>query len=246
MNSNAFQTVTGLDVTAVTAEEMRDVDRVVVEEYGLSLLQMMEQAGRGLAHEALDFDRDGPVVVLAGGGGNGGGGLACARHLANREISVTVVLDRDPAALEGVVASQCELLERMGVLIRTDTAGVATPALVIDALVGYGLKGPLRGSSQELVRWAEDAKSTVLSLDVPSGIDATTGEEPGDTIHPTRTFTLALPKTGLCKMPSKLVLGDISVPAAVYDTLAIPYTPPFGHEFSVTLDAMGPVSSTRR
>lgn len=239
MDPGAFRTATGLEVTAVTAEEMRDIDRVTVDEYGLSLLQMMEQAGRGLVREALKLTRDGPVVVLAGAGGNGGGGLACARHLANRNIPVTVVLDRQPADLEDVVANQYELLERMSLPVHTDVTDLETPELVIDALVGYGLEGALRGSPRKLVQWAENTETTVLSLDVPSGIDATTGEEPGDAIRPTRTFTLALPKTGLRETAAELVLGDISVPCAVYETLAIPYTPPFGHEFSIELHATG-------
>ena len=237
MDPAAFRTATGLDVSAVTAEEMRDVDRVAVEEFGLSLLQMMEQAGRGLARETLALHQDESVVVLAGAGGNGGGGLACARHLANRALPVTVVLDRQPSDLEGVVASQHELLERMEVPIRTDVSAVGAPALVIDALVGYGLEGPLRGSSQKLVQWVESTEAEVLSLDVPSGIDATTGHAYGDAIQPERTFTLALPKTGVTEIAGDLVLGDISVPAAVYETLEIPYTPPFGHEFSVGIDA---------
>ncbi|WP_254525602.1 NAD(P)H-hydrate epimerase [Natrinema caseinilyticum] len=237
MDLHAFRTTSGGSVTAVTADEMREVDRVAVEEYGLSLLQMMEQAGRGLAREALALTRDGPVVVLAGGGGNGGGGLACARHLANRELPVTVVLDREPAELEGVVARQCELLERTGLSIRTDVSTVETPALVVDALVGYGLEGALRGPSEELVRWADDAATRVLSLDVPSGIDATTGDEPGAAIRPARTLTLALPKTGLCETTAELVLGDISIPSAVYEAIEIPYEPPFGREFAVRLEA---------
>ncbi|QFU84865.1 NAD(P)H-hydrate epimerase (plasmid) [Natronorubrum aibiense] len=214
---------------------MRDVDRVAIEAYGLSLLQMMEQAGRGLTRETFALANGGSVVVLAGGGGNGGGGLACARHLANRSYPVTVVLDREPAALSGVVAAQHELLERMGIPIRTDVTALETPALVVDALVGYGLEGPLRGLTREFVQWAENAETTVLSLDVPSGIDATTGAEPGDAVHPARTFTLALPKTGLRDTTGELVLGDISIPSGVYETIGIPYTPPFGHEFSVRL-----------
>lgn len=241
MDPDAFRTATGVTVSAVSAEEMAAIDRVAVDEYGLSLLQMMEQAGRGLASEVLDLSEGGSIVVLAGGGGNGGGGLACARHLANREIPVTVVLDRRPAELEGVVASHYELLDRMGVPIRTDASAVETPEIVVDALVGYGLEGPLRGSPRELVRWAGDAATAVLSLDVPSGIDATTGEESGDAIQPVRTFTLALPKTGLRETTSDLVLGDISIPVGVYETVGIPYEPPFGPKFSV---ALGPVDGS--
>lgn len=129
MDPDAFRTATGIDVPTVTGKEVHDVDRVAVEEYGLSLLQMMEQAGRGLAREALALAEDGSVVLLTGGGGNGGVGLACARRLANREIPITVVVDRQPAELEGAVAGQYELLDRVDVSIRTDVSALETPAL---------------------------------------------------------------------------------------------------------------------
>lgn len=78
----------------------------------------------------------------------------------------------------------------------------------------------------------------MLSLDVPSGIDATTGDEPGDAIRSAQRFTLALPKTRLRETSSTIVLGDISVPAAVCETGGILYMSPFGREFSVELDAV--------
>ena len=89
MTRNSFRTPTGRDVTAVTADEMRAVDRVAVEEVGLQLLQMMENAGRILAWHVREVrDERGPVIVVAGNGGNGGGGMAYARHLVNRGIQV--------------------------------------------------------------------------------------------------------------------------------------------------------------
>jgi len=100
MTTHDFRTESGRQVAAVTAAEMRDVDRTAVEEFGLSLLQMMENAGRNLARHVRDTGHE-PVVVLAGNGGNGGGGLCAARHLANREVDVSVVLDRSPENLEG-------------------------------------------------------------------------------------------------------------------------------------------------
>jgi NAD(P)H-hydrate epimerase len=90
-----FRTEDGLVVPAVTAEQMREVDRIAVEEFGLGILQMMENAGRNLAENVLDM-LDGArseVAVLAGSGGNGGRGLCCARHLHNRGFQVWVVLD---------------------------------------------------------------------------------------------------------------------------------------------------------
>jgi hypothetical protein len=101
-------------VPAVTAAQMREVDRVAVEETGPNLYQMMEHAARSLALTALEMATDdGPIVVLAGTGGNGGGGLAAARHLANRGRDVTVVL-ADRTALTDVPASSCTPTPRPG------------------------------------------------------------------------------------------------------------------------------------
>lgn len=235
MKSAAFRTPGGVDVGAVTADEMRTVDRVATEELGLSLIQMMEHAGRGLAREAIALADGGPVVVLAGGGGNGGGGLACARHLANRDVPVTVALDRARAALEGAPRTQCTILERMDVPIRTGVEEVPEPTVVVDALIGYGLTGEPTGQSRTAIRWATDRDVPVVALDVPSGVDATTGERPGEAIRPTRTVTLALPKTGLLEVSGDLVLGDLSIPATVYDRVNIPYSNPFEGGFTVRL-----------
>jgi NAD(P)H-hydrate epimerase len=84
-----WETPTGVRVPGVTADEMRAVDRVAVDDVGLQLLQMMENAGRGLATVVRSRQPE-RVVVVAGNGGNGGGGLACARHLANRGVEVSV------------------------------------------------------------------------------------------------------------------------------------------------------------
>jgi NAD(P)H-hydrate epimerase len=114
MDERAFRTGTGRQVPAVTAAEMREVDRVAVEEFGVSLQQMMENAGRNLARHVREVGA-GPVVVLAGNGGNGGGGLCAARHLVNREIEVSVVLDRPPERLDGAPRRQYETLATMDV-----------------------------------------------------------------------------------------------------------------------------------
>ncbi len=235
MRPNAYRTPDGVGVPAVTADEMRDVDRIATEDLGLSLAQMVEHAGRTLARHALEFD-DGPTVVLAGGGGNGSGGLACARHLGNRGRSVTVVLDRDPVDLEGVAATQHGILDAMDVPIWTDADEASDPSLVVDALVGYGLEGTPRGTAASLVEWVNRSGADVLALDVPTGTNATTGETPGVAIDPDRTLTLALPKTGLGETASELYLGDVSVPPLVYDRLEIPSVVPFGRAFSVALE----------
>jgi len=241
MNASAFVGPDGRPVAAVTADEMREVDRVAVEDVGLDLPRMMEHAGRGLARAVLDRRSGGEVTVLAGNGGNGGGGLACARHLANREVPVRVVLDRDPAALDGVTAEQHRVLRAMDVPIEAGGAasghGADAPldGLVVDALIGYGLSGAPRGTAAELIEAADDATGPIVSLDVPSGVNAATGEAPGVAVEPDRTAALALPKTGLAAVGGDLLLVDLSIPATVYDRLGIEYANPFEERFAVPL-----------
>lgn len=232
MKPDTVQTAAGTPLTAVTAPEMAAVDRVAVEEFGIALRQMMEHAGRNLAWHLRDT-RTGPVVVLAGNGGNGGGGLCAARHLANREIPVSVVLDRPPDKLDGAARTQYDTLAAMDVQVDhgVDALTTCDASTVVDALVGYGLDGPLRGIAEELVEEIDETDTTVVSLDVPSGLDATTGDRAGSAIEPTRTLTLALPKTGLAEVSGELYLADIGIPAGVYHSLDIPYSNPFGERY---------------
>jgi NAD(P)H-hydrate epimerase len=215
---------------------MREVDRVAVQDVGLQLLQMMENAGRNLAKTVRDIlPAEGDVVVLAGDGGNGGGGLACARHLANHGVTVSVVLDRHTDDLTGAAATQYAVLDAMDLPITVtpeESPENAVPdqslsgTVVVDSLVGYGLEGPLRGRAGELVA-AMPATAALVSLDVPTGRNATTGAEPGVSVRPDFVVTLALPKTGLAGLDATILLADIAIPAVVYDRLSIPYRSPF-------------------
>jgi NAD(P)H-hydrate epimerase len=143
------------DLPALTADEMRQVDRVMIEDLGIELIQMMENAGLHLAELARSrFSRlrDVPVTVLAGGGNNGGGGLVCARHLANWGAPVSVVLDRSPNEITGVPAHQMRILRRMGLSFLEEPP--ASPGLIVDALIGYGLSDDPKGPSAELIERA--------------------------------------------------------------------------------------------
>jgi len=212
-----FITSDGLPVPAVTANEMRQIDEIATGEFGLGILQMMENAGRALAEQAMNMltSPSDTVVVLAGSGGNGGGGLCAARHLLNIGLSVVVALGGSVEALRGAALAQWRTLEASGVrlagpdvLQRTISGG----GLVIDALVGYGLRGPLRGRIAKLVSLCEDRADRVLSLDVPSGWGATSGVKGSLAVNPQRILTLALPKTGLAKMKARIYLADLGIP----------------------------------
>ena len=257
MNDHLFRTAGGTAVPAVSAEQMREVDRIAVEEFELGILQMMENAGRSLAENVLDMlgeatgcpesrgfapdglRRRGDVTILAGSGGNGGGGLCCARHLHNRGFRVWLALSKETTILTGAARSQLHVLQAAGLqpVDPSQTEGlIRRSQVVVDALVGYSLRGAPRARVAELIALCNQHAARVLSLDVPSGLDATTGEAPGAVVCPERTLTLALPKTGLQCVPGDLYLADIGIPPEVYYRLGLPYEPLFGKGYWIRLE----------
>ena len=241
MRERRFRTTAGVWVPAITAEQMREVDRVAMEEFGLGILQMMENAGRNLAENVLDMlgAASGQVTILAGAGGNGGGGLCCARHLHNRGCRVRLALDRGAAALTGAAAAQWRILQAADLQSLTpDQVALALRQsdLTVDALIGYSLRGAPRGRAAELISLCNAHAPRVLALDVPSGLNATTGETPGVVVRAERTLTLALPKTGLQCVPGALYLADIGIPPEVYHRLGLSFDPPFGDCYWLRLE----------
>ena len=199
---------------------------------------MMENAGRAMSDIALTELGVHPrgVVVLAGAGGNGGGGLSAARHLHNRGVDVAVVLDREAEALGTAARHQLDVLLHSGIEVTSQARAaeehILGADLVLDALVGYSLRGRLRGQAEALVELADRCARAVVSLDVPTGLDATTGAAEGALMRPVATVTLALPKTGLAGRVSatgRVYLADIGIPPEVFEAVGIrfpedPYT----------------------
>ena len=233
MTNILFQTVDGIPVPAVTEDQMREVDRLAVEEFNLGILQMMENAGRTLADCTLAMlgGLRGTVTILAGPGGNGGGGICAARHLYNRGIEVRLILASEVDDLRGPAQAQYSILKYTD--LKLVPPGDAASALrdtsvVLDALLGYSLKGAPHGRTKELIKTCNRFAPRVLSLDIPSGRDATTGDAPGIAVDADRTLTLALPKTGLAGLPGELYLADIGIPPEVYHRLDLHFKPFFG------------------
>ncbi len=238
-----FFTDMGLEVPAVTTAQMVEVDRVAIEETGPNLFQMMENAGRNLALQAIatleQSWQQAKIVVLAGSGGNGGGGICAARHLANRGANVKLCLSSKK--LKAVPLWQHHVFQATSgqeISISELVAKDDPVDLILDALIGYSLRAAPRGHTLKLIQWANATDAPILSLDIPSGVDSTTGETPGDFIQAQWTMTLALPKTGL--FPHKtgaLMLADIGIPPGTFawETLRLDYVSPFGNHFRVPL-----------
>ena len=199
---------------------MEEVDRVMIQDLGIDLVQMMENAGRNLA--ALSQQRFEPssVCVLVGSGGNGGGGLVAARHLFNWGVEVAVTLGQPAGSMAPVPAHQLDALQQMKVTVGGEPVDAD---LCLDALIGYSLRGDPRGRKAELIDWLNDQKQPVLALDTPSGLDVTTGQPAEPCVSATATMTLAAPKTGLleAEQVGELYLADISVPPSVYSPFGI-------------------------
>lgn len=235
-----FFTDAGAHIPAITADQMRALDRIAMEDTGPNLFQMMENAGRSLAALALDilgaqWNRA-RVVVLAGRGGNGGGGICATRHLANRRVNVTLVL-ADPDHLGSMPSFQRKIFQHTGGK-EADVSDLSEASfdLILDALIGYGLRAAPHGRVSELILWANGTQTPILALDLPSGVDATTGEAPGACISARWTLTLALPKTGLVsEKTGALFLADIGIPAGAYRRAGVEDIPPFGERFWIPL-----------
>jgi NAD(P)H-hydrate epimerase len=234
-----FFTSTNQEVPALTTAQMREVDRIAMQETGPNLFQMMENAGRNLAEMALESLgedwQQARVVVLAGTGGNGGGGITAARHLANRGARVELCLAM-PNKLSEVAAWQRKIFQSTaGKEVEFSRLDSNKVGVILDALIGYGLESAPQGIFAELIRWANSTGAPIISLDVPSGMDSTTGQTPGEFIRSTCTMTLALPKLGLARAPGKIVLADIGIPEETYRRIGIVYSSPFGNHFRVPL-----------
>jgi NAD(P)H-hydrate epimerase len=216
-----------MDIPTLTTEQMIEVDRLMVSDYGIELIQMMENAGRNLAELVIRMLDASPseqsICVLCGQGNNGGGGMVAARHLHNRGADVHVI--RLTGGLKDAPAKQWNILENMG-LHNEPYFDLSQANIILDALIGYGLHGDPRPEVAVWIEKANTAGKPVLALDAPSGLDSTLGTAGSPTVRADATLTLALPKSGLMKESARthvgsLYLADISVPPELYHKLGL-------------------------
>ncbi|MCH8010649.1 MAG: NAD(P)H-hydrate epimerase [Candidatus Marinimicrobia bacterium] len=236
-----------LDIPTVNSSQMREIDRLMIEEYGISLEQMMENAGRNLADLSMEIlnrhlrNLTSKVMVVCGHGNNGGGGMVAARFLSNRGINVTVILACSEDKLKSIPSMRWQTLKKLP--IKLVVANHDTPVhlfreadLIIDAVIGYSLSGNPYGIPGYIIqKILESQNQNVLSLDVPSGFDTETGIAYDLCIKASATMTLALPKKGLISSNAKkyvgeLYLTDIGIPPSLYKKLGLSLSPLFTEE----------------
>ena len=213
-----FVTSLGDAVAALTRAEMQEIDRISVEETGPGLLQMAENAGRSMAilvvKETPRPLRETRVLVVAGGGGNGGGGVCAARRLIGRVGRVELCLT-SRHGLTPATEEQLRTYRRAGghVVLLSSLTASAPYDVIVDAILGYGLRGAPTGEAAFAIEWIGTTPAVVISLDLPSGLDPDTGETPGVHIHADTTLTLHMPKVGLRNPTAgRICLADLGIP----------------------------------
>jgi len=215
----------------LTGKQMKEFDAEAIKNYSLPSLILMENAGRAVVQALLERVQDLGVfhmVVVAGRGNNGGDGLCAARHLLNLGASVEAFLVGSPGKLSEETSVQAKILEGFGLEIRylneeSDLAeleeALSRADVVIDALLGIGVRGPVRGLLRPVIERINASDTFVVAVDVPSGVDADTGAVAGAAVKADLTVTLEYPKLGLLLYPGRGHAGEIVVSKIGYPEL---------------------------
>lgn len=205
----------------LSREQVRDLDRRAIEEFGVPGVVLMENAGRGTAELLLQLGVRGPVVLCCGKGNNGGDGYVIARHLDLHGIPIHVLLFARPDSLEGDAATNYHVLMRSGVPLIVHAAetfnldGVRQELdqaeWVVDALFGTGLRGPVRPPLDGVIEAINASGKRILAVDIPSGLDCDTGQPLGPTIRAEHTATFVAMKKGFAEPAAAAWLGQVHV-----------------------------------
>lgn len=205
----------------LTTTEMERADRLTIAA-GTPGFALMMSAGQAVAEAAMDLVEEGPIVVVAGRGNNGGDGFVAAAELAarGREVSVILLCERD--SLQGDAALAAKGWKYP--VLPFNPQALGKPALIIDALFGAGLNRPVKGDPLEMIAAVNANGTPVLAVDLPSGINGTTGAVMGAAVQATETVTFFRKKPAHLLLPGRMYCGrvrvaDIGIAAQVLDEI---------------------------
>ncbi len=206
-------------IELLTSPEMAEADHRAIAS-GVPGLTLMENAGRAVADAVAGGNPRGPICVVAGPGNNGGDGFVCARVLAERGYPVRLLLIGDRDKLKADAAEVAKLWR--GGIEPAAPQGLAGTGLIVDALFGAGLDRPVKGPPLAMIEAINAAGVPVIAVDLPSGINGTTGAVMGAAVRASATVTFFRRKPGHLLLPGRLYCGsimvaDIGIPASVLD-----------------------------
>ncbi|MDF1545853.1 MAG: NAD(P)H-hydrate dehydratase [bacterium] len=205
----------------VTAEQMRRIDSEAINKKGIPSLELMENAGRGIAEQIqtdiLSGINSANIILFCGNGNNGGDGFVIARYLKEQGHKPQVYYPGPEEKLSEDCAANLKRAKEIGVTIEQvqDIKQIIVDTnacdLVVDAIFGTGFSGAPRGVPGDLIRYINDLDLTVVSVDLPSGLNADNGQHQGEVVSADYTYPLALPKYGLYVSPGRELSGKIRV-----------------------------------
>ncbi len=213
----------------LSVSQMSAMDQHAIKELGLPGICLMENAGRGAAEAILDEvekrDAD-SIAILCGGGNNGGDGYVIARHLVNQGLDPQVFALAPASKLKGDAATNRKVVENMGVQVQDLTDDGDLPDfrefdLVIDAMLGTGVKGSPQGVYARIIGAVTDSLTPVIAIDIPSGVQGDTGAVEGPAIMAESTLTMGAVKRGLLLPPGVDYTGEVQVLDLGYDPEAM-------------------------
>ncbi len=211
----------------VTTQQIQSYDRLAIERYGIPSIILMENAGRAVAEEVLrDLRRrkQSRVAVVCGMGNNAGDGFVAARHLWNAGVDTTVFLIGRQEQLKQDAAINFFILKKCGYPVRkmqTPTTlfkkYLAETDIIIDAIFGVGLNREIMEPYRGAIIAINDSRRPVVAVDIPSGLDGTTGRIFGVCIKAAKTISFSFPKKGFSRgqgpvVTGKVVVADIGIP----------------------------------
>ncbi len=216
-------------MNVVTAAEMRQIDQDTIEGIGIPGIVLMETAGSEIVRVIeRHYSTAQSIVIFVGKGNNGGDGLVIARQLSHTGCDVSIFLVSPAESFTGEARTNLDIARNLGLKIeeiQADFAFLDTLHcdLLIDAIFGTGLHGNVRDPIANIINAINDLSIPILSVDLPSGLDADTGHPLGTCIQAGRTVTIGLPKRGLLLHPGAELAGeleivDIGFPQQVIDT----------------------------
>lgn len=211
--------------TITTAKEIAGMDKTAIQNFNIPGIILMENAGRGITETALRMlgsMQNKTVLFFCGPGNNGGDGFVVARHCLNRGANIQVFVSVPKEKMSGDARTNLDILENMHKVHFIDRVPDSLPAadLIVDALLGTGTKGALRGLIAKLAEIINSGQAPVLSIDIPTGVNTDTGQVEGPAVHADVTATMALLKRGLLFSPGREHAGrveiiDISMPPQI-------------------------------
>lgn len=199
----------------VSKQQMAEIDEKIPEKYGITISRMMENAGYQIAEFIRKKVDPQGISIYAGKGNNGGDALAAARrlHLWNYDVEVILATEK----LDGIRKEELEILKNLGIEISLEESENDFE-VALEGLIGYNLKGDPRNPFDSMIEEINSEYSTVVSIDIPTGVFPESGERADPAVEADYALTLAMPKKGMSKENSGEIWAiDISIPPEAYE-----------------------------